>query len=59
MLGLVCFSAEVVRGRGITSIAIPPLGCGLGGLDWEVVCPRIEVAFSALPEVRLLIYAPW
>ena len=27
---------------GIQSIAVPPLGCGLGGLDWDDVRPRIE-----------------
>jgi len=26
-----------VRERGIRSIAVPPLGCGLGGLDWQDV----------------------
>jgi O-acetyl-ADP-ribose deacetylase (regulator of RNase III) len=26
----------------ITSIAIPPLGCGLGGLDWTIVCEGIK-----------------
>ena len=29
------------QGRGITSIAFPRLGCGHGGLDWEVVRPLI------------------
>ena len=38
----------------IRSIAVPPLGCGNGGLDWNEVRPRIESAFAALPEVRVL-----
>ena len=25
---------EELKNRGITSVAIPPLGCGHGGLDW-------------------------
>lgn len=42
----------------IQTIAIPPLGCGLGGLDWAVVHPMIERAFEALPEVAIHLYAP-
>ena len=49
---------EAVRALGIRSIAIPPLGCGLGGLDWSAVRPRIERAFAALPEVKVLLFAP-
>lgn len=26
---------------GVTSIAVPPLGCGLGGLDWAIVGPTL------------------
>ncbi len=40
------------------SIAIPPLGCGLGGLDWRDVRPLIESSFSELVEVRVLLYEP-
>ena len=47
-----------VRRLGITSIAVPPLGCGLGGLDWNRVRPMIETAFVALPSVRVLLYEP-
>lgn len=55
--GLVALVAEVQR-LGIRSIAIPPLGCGLGGLDWSDVRPRIEGAFAPLPDVEVLIYEP-
>ncbi len=47
-----------VRVRGIRSIAVPPLGCGLGGLSWSDVKPTIERAFAALPEVRVLSFEP-
>jgi len=38
---------EEIRKRGIRSVAIPPLGSGLGGLDWRDVRPRIEAALKA------------
>jgi len=49
---------EEVRRLGIGSIAVPALGCGNGGLDWAEVRPLIESAFAAVPDVRLLLYAP-
>ncbi len=55
--GLVDLVATVQR-LGIRSIAIPPLGCGLGGLDWKEVRPRIETAFATLSDVRVQLYAP-
>lgn len=42
----------------IESIAIPALGCGLGGLDWNDVRPLIEEAFKDLPDVRVMLYPP-
>jgi O-acetyl-ADP-ribose deacetylase (regulator of RNase III) len=50
--------AEEVQRLGIRSLAMPPLGCGLGGLDWAQVRPLIESAFSAVPEVQVLLFAP-
>jgi len=47
-----------VRRLGIRSIAVPPLGCGLGGLDWADVRPLIERAFHAVPKVSVLLYEP-
>lgn len=55
--GLDALVAEVRR-LGLESVAVPPLGCGLGGLDWEQVRPRIERAFRDLPGVRVLLYEP-
>ena len=37
---------------------MPPLGCGLGGLDWDEVRQLIERAFSQLSDVRTLLYEP-
>jgi O-acetyl-ADP-ribose deacetylase (regulator of RNase III) len=56
-LGLKALIAEVRR-LDIRSIAIPPLGCGLGGLDWGAVRPMIEEAFAELPQVGVLLYEP-
>src|SRR5882724_12954441 len=37
--------AEEIRQRNIHSVAIPPLGCGLGGLNWNDVRDLIEKEF--------------
>ncbi|MCO6433648.1 type II toxin-antitoxin system antitoxin DNA ADP-ribosyl glycohydrolase DarG, partial [Nitrosomonas nitrosa] len=50
--------AATIREKHIQSIAIPPLGCGLGGLDWNQVKQKIEQSLSALPDVYVLIYEP-
>ncbi len=55
--GLAALVEEVGRLK-IKSIAIPPLGCGNGGLDWNQVRPRIERAFAALPDVEVQIFEP-
>lgn len=55
--GLKALIADVRR-LGIHSIAIPPLGCGLGGLNWREVRPMIEEAFSEVPDVRMLLFEP-
>ncbi|NCC30876.1 MAG: Appr-1-p processing protein, partial [Chloroflexia bacterium] len=47
-----------LRQHQIHSIAIPPLGCGLGGLRWEDVRAKIEAAFRDLPDVQVLLYEP-
>jgi O-acetyl-ADP-ribose deacetylase (regulator of RNase III) len=50
--------AEEIMARGIRSIAIPPLGCGNGGLDWSQVRPRIEHALAGLQDVEIRLYGP-
>ena len=49
---------RVVREKSISSIAVPPLGCGSGGLDWAEVKPLIESAFEHLPDVDVRIFPP-
>ncbi len=56
--GLEALVADV-KARRIQSIAIPPLGCGLGGLEWSVVRPRIEQAFQSLQaDVTVIVFEP-
>lgn len=50
--------AQQVRHLGITSIAVAPLGCGNGGLDWEIVRPLIETTFAELPDVDVRLFQP-
>jgi O-acetyl-ADP-ribose deacetylase (regulator of RNase III) len=47
-----------IKKRGIRSMAVPPLGCGLGGLDWNKVRPKIMCAFEELPEVKVVLFEP-
>ena len=55
--GLDALIKEVKR-RGVRSIALPPLGCGLGGLDWDRVRPMIEAAFAKVPDVEVMLFEP-
>ena len=55
--GLAALVAEIRR-RGIRSIALPPLGAGLGGLDWLAVRERIARALGELPEVHTIVFEP-
>ncbi len=49
---------QVVRDLAITSIAVPPLGCGNGGLNWADVAPRVRAALEQLPDVDIRVYPP-
>ncbi len=55
--GLAALTREVRR-LEIASIAVPALGCGLGGLPWAEVLPRIAAAFHPLADIRVLVFAP-
>jgi O-acetyl-ADP-ribose deacetylase (regulator of RNase III) len=50
--------ARVIRERGIRSIAIPPLGCGHGGLRWVEVRRLIHDILKDLDDVEVHIYEP-
>jgi O-acetyl-ADP-ribose deacetylase (regulator of RNase III) len=55
--GLGALIADIKR-LEIRSIAVPPLGCGNGGLDWAQVKPLIVTAFAELPEIQVLLFEP-
>lgn len=55
--GLKALAAEIQQ-RSIRSVALPPLGAGLGGLDWAEVRTRIERAMSELFDVRVVVFEP-
>ncbi len=48
---------RILEEHDVKSLALPPLGCGLGGLDWADVRPRIEQALSDLP-VDVIVFEP-
>jgi O-acetyl-ADP-ribose deacetylase (regulator of RNase III) len=48
---------DEIRRRGIRSIAVPPLGSGLGGLNWAEVRPLIEAALGEL-DVQAIVFEP-
>lgn len=44
--------------HGIRSVAVPPLGCGNGGLAWREVRELIVRAFEGVPGVTVEVYEP-
>jgi len=50
--------AAVISERQISSIALPPLGAGLGGLDWNAVRKRIAAELSGLSNIDIIVYEP-
>lgn len=49
---------EEVRARAIRSVALPALGCGLGGLSWPEVRAVIADGLRGLDGVRVTVYLP-
>jgi O-acetyl-ADP-ribose deacetylase (regulator of RNase III) len=49
---------DEIKTRNIRSVAIPPLGSGLGGLAWSEVRPLIDRAMSELPNVDVAVHEP-
>ncbi len=55
--GLVALAREI-EALKIKSVAIPPLGAGLGGLEWVDVLPRIKAALQDIPDLGVTIFEP-
>jgi len=55
--GLVAL-VEEIRARQIRSIAVPPLGSGLGGLEWMTVRSLIEKHLEGLENVDVIVFEP-
>ena len=49
---------EEIRNRHIRSIAIPPLGSGLGGLSWVDVRPRIGEVLADMNDLQVIVFEP-
>ena len=50
--------AREISERNIRSIALPPLGSGLGGLEWSIVRSRIEFALRDIDDLRVVVFEP-
>lgn len=50
--------ARVIREKQIRSIAVPPLGCGNGGLQWAQVKREIETELADLTDVDVIVFEP-
>jgi O-acetyl-ADP-ribose deacetylase (regulator of RNase III) len=49
---------RIILSYDIKMIALPPLGAGNGGLEWERVKKIIEKMLSSLPDVEIVVYEP-
>jgi|SRR5271165_674564 len=49
---------RVLEEKKIRSVALPPLGCGNGGLEWTLVRHEIERTLSDLQAVDVVVYQP-
>lgn len=55
--GLASLRALIQR-EGLASVAVPPLGCGNGGLAWADVRPLIQAHLGDLEGVTIEVYEP-
>jgi O-acetyl-ADP-ribose deacetylase (regulator of RNase III) len=55
--GLAALVTDVLL-LSVRSVAVPPLGCGLGGLPWAEVRQRMLLHFSQTPDVEWFVFEP-
>ena len=51
-------ACEFIIKNHIRSIAVPPLGCGNGGLRWQQVRQLIEHSLGDIPNTEIVVYEP-
>lgn len=52
------YLANNYQKMGLSTIALPALGCGLGGLNWTEVSNLIEKYFGKLLDIEVFVYMP-
>lgn len=55
--GLLTLKNKIIENQ-IASVAVPPLGCGNGGLDWDRVKDMIINELGGLEKTEIIIYEP-
>jgi O-acetyl-ADP-ribose deacetylase (regulator of RNase III) len=56
-VGLRALASDLLE-RSVHSVAVPPLGSGLGGLDWAEVKPLVVQALESVPRLQVQVYEP-
>ena len=49
---------RVIESHGMTSVALPALGCGAGGLEWKAVRALLEASLEPVNNVAFEIFEP-
>lgn len=52
------FIVNNYKTMGITSLAIPALGCGLGELSWDAVKALIEEKLGNMADIEIFVFEP-
>jgi O-acetyl-ADP-ribose deacetylase (regulator of RNase III) len=56
--GLISLAGLLERHPEMTSVAMPAIGCGLGGLPWPTVKGMIQFELSHLTDKQIYVYEP-